>query len=385
MPTKTYSPSPTTLLTLVLLCIISTTGFANSHLNISWLKPSQDTSYFKGETIGLQVFAENSEGPIQEVRFFIGGLQISTQKSAPYKLDLAGLGLGWHDLSAEVVDTAGITKRSEVRIIEIIPNPETISIFWSDSTETLPSLDINQLINFQFLLNTLQIDIEKVELIIDGMVVDKTLQSPFEFAYASPNPGIFKVKARVTTSTGHQAESLSKLLEVVPGPNTAPNAYINYTEPTSPGEPYLFAATGTDLDGSISKLELHINGTMAGRVFNQDSFLFEISALPIGINEAYVIAYDNMGTSGNSDTLYVSIFTTGISSSSKKQKAYPNPVVNKQITLEGFQGEYTLINGLGQPVQKLHVPTNNFTIQLPHPSGTYFLVGEGVNKRILIQ
>ncbi|MFT6717885.1 MAG: hypothetical protein ACJAY8_000270 [Sphingobacteriales bacterium] len=383
---KKNPPTPLyTLLTLLLVALFSTAGFTSSHLNISWLKPTQDTSFYQGETIGLQVFAENSEGPIQEVRFFIGGLQISTQKSAPYSLDLAGLGLGWHDLSAEVVDTSGVVKRSTIRIIEIIPNPESISIFWSDSSEALPSIGLNELIEFDFFLNILQIDIEKVELMVDGMVIDKTLQSPFHFTYSGSSPGTFKVKARVTTASGFQAETLAKLLEIIPDPNTAPTAFINYAEPVAPSAPYIFKGVGKDLDGTISKLELHINGSMVGRVFNQDSFSFEIDALPGGINEAFVIAYDNVGASGNSDTLFVSIFTTGILSSSNKQKAYPNPVVNKQITLEGFQGDYTLINSLGQNVQELHITTSIFTLQLPQPAGTYFLIGEGVNEAILIQ
>ena len=71
--------------------------------------PADAASYTSGDTVLMTATASDSDGSVVEVQFWVDGLQVGTDTTAPWSWSVSGLSLGPHVLDARAVDDSGVT------------------------------------------------------------------------------------------------------------------------------------------------------------------------------------------------------------------------------------------------------------------------------------
>jgi hypothetical protein len=140
--------------------------------------------------------------------------------------------------------------------------------------------------------------IASVEFLVDGEVVAVSTAAPYTATLTSLPLGLRAIAARARDSHGNTGISQSRGLWVLPSPNQAPSVAI--TSPAasssfSQGSLVSVAASASDTDGSISKVEFFVDGVLV-HTDTISPYTASLSGLPVGVHQISAVAYDNFST-----------------------------------------------------------------------------------------
>jgi PKD repeat protein len=184
------------------------------------------TSAVAGSQITLNSTASDSDGNITQVQFFVDGVLVGTDATAPYSfIWTATLGDN-QAITAVATDNSGLTTTSDIVLITVTSNiPPMVAVTFPFSTSDFTAPE-------EVALTAEATDIDgtivSVEFFINGESVGTATSSPFIVNWISV-AGPAEIVALATDSNGAQTTSVSVNLEVL-DPSTEPYAVGSITQ-----------------------------------------------------------------------------------------------------------------------------------------------------------
>ena len=206
---------------------------ANKKPIISITNPASGTSIPKDTTITISAEAEDEDGKLKEVRFYLDGTDIGSASSTPYNYEwnLGDVSTGTHSLQAEAIDAENATAQDT---IQITVGESPIAAFEADTTD----ITVDSTVNFE----------------------DKSTGSPTSWSWdfgdgatsTEENPshtysseGTYKVELTVSNEYGEDTETKTDYITVGSAPtanfsadqtNIQPESSVKFTD-ESTGSP----------------------------------------------------------------------------------------------------------------------------------------------------
>jgi hypothetical protein len=271
----------------------SLTVTGNDMPRIAWQSPTT-TSFDAPATLTFAVDAVSATGSISKVEFYRDSTSLATVTTPPYETVLSSLGTGTYTLSAIATDNHGQTT-SASRMIQVRgPNLLPTASLWSPVSGAVYTAPAT------LVLEATASDpdgwIVQVEFLREGEVVATTNAPPYAVTLSDVAAGGYTYSVRATDNRGGKATSTPVSVTVVP-PNAAPTVVLNspangstFIAPAAIG----LAATATDSDGTIAKVEFFHGSTLIGSA-TAEPYTFNWTHVPAGSYQLTARATDNAG------------------------------------------------------------------------------------------
>jgi hypothetical protein len=153
--------------------------------------------------------------------------------------------------------------------------------------------------------------VSKVEFFNGATKINEVLSAPFSFVWSSAPTGTLALTAVATDDSGAQTTSSAVTITVNPpsDPNLPPSVAI--TQPVGgasfvTGDPITIAATASDSDGIVSKLEFFEGTNKIGEVTTAP-YSFVWTTAPLGTLSLTAVAIDDKGAKSVSDPVSVTV------------------------------------------------------------------------------
>lgn len=354
----------------------------NSFPVVSILSPANSSEFENGVNVEISASAEDSDGQITKVEFFVNGEKIGEDNTSPYSINWTSVA-GVKDLTAVATDNLGSATLSDaVTITVTVPgNMDPLVTLSQPVNNILVTSGDSVLISADASDPDAGDMITKVEFYINGDKIGEATSAPYQVYWKSIGNGEVKVTAVSYDSKGGKATSSERNINL----NLRPATGI-----TNPADaavlpvkvPVVITTDAADADGTVEMVEFFADGVKLGEDL---SFPFSYSWTPgmVGNVVLFVVATDNLGAERTSATLTVQV-TPGVGlenvmAEKTEMLVYPNPfnsVVNVSINHSG-EVRYTVADITGKTLKSgvLHSDNQNIhTIDLSDlNSGIYFI------------
>ncbi len=264
---------------------------ANVAPTVSLVSPPNGSNFVAPATITLSANATDSDGTVARVDFLRGGsTAIGSITTKPYTYVWRNVPAGTYSLTAKATDDKGASTTS-VAITAKVNNPPSVAITSpaSGSSFVAPA-------SVTVKANAADTDgtIAKVEFFRDGALFGTDTTNPYSVAWSNVAPGSYVWTAKATDNLG--ATTISAPVAVTVAVNqppvvalTAPGANLQRYA----GSTLSLAATASDPDGSIARVEFWFGATL---VATDSTSPYSASAtVPAGVTVVTAVAVDNLG------------------------------------------------------------------------------------------
>ena len=281
-------------------------------------EPENNTSYFQGSDINLTATASDLDGTIALVEFYNGVTKIGEDATTPYTLVWSNAPLGTHSLTAKAIDNDGASSVSSSVTVNVTPaascsgspdnghytyqfsddaNNPTLTfiptasstgtptcILYYGTTEPFPGYPVTPNVPYQ-------INAEE----------GTTIRFYYTYSYNALESNSYDSQhTYVIGSCSNDApDNTPPTIEI-----TAPNANSVYNQ----GGSITIAATATDTDGSITKVEFY-DGTSKIGEDTSSPYNITWSSLILGVHTLSAKAIDNDGAITTSNPVPITIQT----------------------------------------------------------------------------
>jgi regulation of enolase protein 1 (concanavalin A-like superfamily) len=182
--------------------------------------------------------------------------------------------------------------------------------------------------------------VTRVDFFRDGTLIGSDTNSPFGTTWSSPPPGDHLLTAVATDNGGGTATSAPVVVSVTGSTNQPPSVSL-----TSPANAATFsapanitlAATASDADGTISRVDFFQGSTLVGSD-TTSPYSATWSSVPAGSYSLTAVATDNAGATRTSAAAGVTV----TSSSS----TLPAPWLHRDVGNPTLAGQASLVNGI---------------------------------------
>ncbi len=260
---------------------------------VSLTAPAAGAKLTAPATINLSASASENGGSISRVDFYANGTLVATQASPPYNAVWSNVAAGAYSLTAKATDNVGATKTSSPIAMTVVNNvPPTIAITAPTSGQ---SLFAGQSITVTATASDSDGTVSKVEFLVDGLASGAVASPPFTQGWTPSSAGLHALQARATDNQG--AVSTSSPVMVTVNPNSTPIAAIiapASNQAFASGQSIAMAASASDPDGTVIKLEFIADGVVVGSV-TAPPFTKSWSGAGVGAHVLTVRATDNVG------------------------------------------------------------------------------------------
>ncbi len=309
---QTYSGSPYTTTDIMYSSV------PNVLPTIDVVQPEDNETVDKNESVTIGAHAQDADGDVDQVEFFVNGTSIGTDLTGNGQTDpmLPTHTINWTavgstvEIYAVAIDNAGESTQSATIMITVDdPNPTIVSV-------TAPTAGTYDLNNIFITADASDADepVSMVEFLVDGSVVgtDNDGTNGWSTTYA-PTEGMVNITARATNSASVTTTSAPVAVEFT---NASPN--VSISAPAMPfdlvvGNDTTFVATASDPDGTVSKVDFLIGGLVVHTDNDgTDGFEYIFTGNNVGERIITARATDNNGaeTTSLADTFNV-IFPIG--------------------------------------------------------------------------
>jgi hypothetical protein len=285
---------------------------------IDVVTPEDNDTVDKNQSVTIGAHAQDADGTVDEVEFFVNGTSVGSDLTGNGQTDplLPTHTINWTavgstvDIYAVATDNSGeSTQSATISITVDDPNPTIVSVV----TPTAGTYDLNDIF---ITADASDADepVSMVEFLVDGSVVgtDNDGTNGWSTVY-SPSEGTVDITARATNSASVTTTSSPVSVEFA---NASPN--VSISSPVMPfdlvvGNDTTFVATASDPDGTVSKVDFLIGGSVVHTDNDgTDGFEYTFTANNVGERVITARATDNNGaeTTSLADTFNV-IFPIG--------------------------------------------------------------------------
>jgi hypothetical protein len=292
-----------------------------------------------GYMVALTATANDVDGTVDSVRFFVDNNYIGTDKTAPYSFNWNAT-VGSHKVKAIAIDNKGLTGTSKDSTILVKDNVAPIV------TVSNPA---NAITGDAVVITATATDsdgtISSVEFFVDDVSVGTDATSPYTISYKT-TVGKHFIKAVATDNFGLKGTSKKDSITVVN--NQAPIVELIVDSIAKVGANVLITANATDTDGSIKKIEFFMDNV----VLASDSIAPYTSTWKAiaGKHTVKIIATDNRGLT-TTKTKDIMVTNSNVSietiAANLQTLVYPNPA-NQELSIiasENASLEITDISG----------------------------------------
>lgn len=279
----------------------------NQRPTVSITIPVDGARYALGSDISLAAIAADPDGTISAVEYRIGagGAIIGRATSAPYTVAWSGMASGTYALVAIAYDDRGdstasatvtVTVNANVAPVVALTAPAEGGTFVAPATIALAASASDS-----------DGSVAKVEFYAGSTVIGTATTAPFTSIWNNATAGSYSVSAKATDNLGATATSLPASVTITA--NAPP--VVSLTAPV-PGSSYFapatitIAATATDPDGAVDKVEFLANGSVVGTAY-APPFSIVWDGVAGGTYAVAARATDNIGTTSSSSPITVEV------------------------------------------------------------------------------
>ncbi len=266
-----------------------------------------------GTNVALAATATVGTGlTVQKVDFLVNGNVVGTSTTSPYTFTWVPGATGTYAVTSRVTDSAGAVVSSNNTLTLTVfstTNPTNLTLALSPTgVQTMPAGTVRI---FTATPNTTT-GIDRVEFYLDSTLIATDTTSPFTTVLVAPGrAGAYELLAKVFDLSGNSVFSQTVPISVTAAVGNAP--VIGVLTPNSgsfvgAGVATTITGTATDVDGSISSIQVFVNGQSIGNATLAGS-LWSISWTPTATGAASIVAVaiDNVGNGGASPAVGVNV------------------------------------------------------------------------------
>ena len=245
----------------------TTTAVATVHVkanvapSVSITAPGNNTTYTAPATINLAATASDTDGTVTKVEFYQGAAKLASVTATPYTYTWSNVAGATYALTAKATDDKGAVTTSATVTVKVNKAP-TVGIT-APANNAIIVLPATVTIN----ANAGDADgtVSKVDFYRDGVLLGTDTASPYSYAWVNPLVGTYVLTAKATDNLGVVTTSAPVAITVKV--NTPPT--VSITSPVDGAQfravaPLTIAATASDTDGTISKVEFYADDVLLG-------------------------------------------------------------------------------------------------------------------------
>ena len=245
-----------------------------------------------GDTVALTATANDTDGIVASVEFFVDGNSVGVVNSAPFTINWKSI-VGTHKVKAIATDNKGLTGTSTEETIQVTENQApTVNI------EVAPTAMTGDTVTLIADAKDVDGTVASVEFFVDGNSVGKINAAPFTLKW-NAIVGTHKVNAIATDNKGLIGTSKDSTIIVKLKENIAPVVTIGVAATATTGDTVALTATANDTDGIVASVEFFVDGNSVG-VVNSAPFTINWKSI-VGTHKVKAIATDNKGLTGTSN------------------------------------------------------------------------------------
>jgi hypothetical protein len=273
---------------------------ANVPPTISIASPANNAAIVTGSTVSIQANATDGNGTVTEVEFFVDGVSIGTDASAPFSINWTATA-GNHTITATATDNDCTESTSSVVNIVVANNQSPVISLTAPTAATAGTA-----VSFTASASDVDGSVAQVEFFVNGISVGVDISAPFSIDYIPSLGNGQVVTAVVTDNLGASTTSNSITMDVLL--NAPPT--ISITSPTNgaaiiTGTILTVAAAAADANGNVVSVEFFVNGVSIGLT---SMMPYEVQWTAIdGVQEFTAVATDNGGASATSATVQITV------------------------------------------------------------------------------
>lgn len=266
-----------------------------------------------GSNVALSATASAANGlTVQKVEFLVNGSVVGTATTAPYTFTWVPVATGTYAVTSRVTDSAGgVVNSANTLTLTVFSttNPTNITVALSPAgIQTLPAGTVRVFTATP----SSTTGVDRVEFYLDSTLIATDTSAPFSTVVVAPGrAGAYELVAKLVDLNGNTVSSPSVTLSVTAAVGTAP--VIGILTPNSgsfvgAGVTTTITGTATDADGSISSVQVFVNGQSIGNATLAGQ-LWSINWSPSGSGVASIVAValDNVGNGGASPAVGVTV------------------------------------------------------------------------------
>jgi len=268
------------------------------------ISPIDTDVFFPNTTITIEATATDSDGTISQVEFFVNGVSVGTDTSAPYTNDFL---LGSPD--AYVLTVVSTDNEGNPSATSATVTVTTVAGGGASPVVniTAPAGGITAGATDTITATATDADgtIAQVEFFVDGVSVgiSADTSSPFSITFTVPAPGSVEITAVGTDNAGNtDADTVTRTSSIGAVPTVSITSPATST--LAPNTLLIIEADAFDSDGLIEQVEFFVNGQSIGAdTTTPYSVLFNLP--PPGTYDLTAVATDNDGNSVTSGTITI--------------------------------------------------------------------------------
>ena len=265
--------------------------------------PAPGTAASSGTPLPIAATALSPDGDIGRVDFFADATLLGSSAFAPYQFIWTSPTAGTQSLIAKAYDRQGkVGVSAAVGVAVTGHSPPTVNLTApvTNSTYTAPA-------NVPLSASAIATDaiISKVEYLANGTLVATSTAAPFTSTWSGAGAGTYALTAKATDSLGVSATSAT--VNIIINTNQPPQVALtspNDAQTFYAGQSVAIAATASDPDGTVSKVEFLVDGAVIASAKSAPSNT-NWNGASVGTHILAARATDNLGA--QSTTVGVSI------------------------------------------------------------------------------
>jgi len=272
----------------------------NNPPTVSVTSPANNAAIITGTNTTLTATAADVDGTVTQVQFFVDGVSVGTDNSAPYTASYTAVA-GSHNITAVATDNKGDNTTSSTVAITVADNQApTATIAGSNGI-------VGDIITLTSTAADVDGTVAQVEFFVDNVSVGVDNTAPYSTTWTS-TLGVHAIKAVAKDNLGLTGTSTTPNITIAA--NNPPTATIASTSPSVTGSliaPTVITinANATDSDGTVTGVEFLINGTVVG-TDNTAPYSYAWTSTP-GNKSLTVRSTDNKGAVTTSDAQTFSV------------------------------------------------------------------------------
>ncbi len=248
-----------------------------------------DPTAMTGDMIAINAKANDSDGTVMSVEFFVDNVSIGKDNSTPFSVNWNAT-LGTHTIKAVATDNKGLTGTSKDSTI-VVKNNEAPIVTVSNPANAITG----DFVKINATAQDTDGSISSVEFFIDNISVGSDATSPYSIQYKTTK-GKHKIKAIATDNLG--LNGTSKEDSILVENNQFPIVTINSPKTAISGDEVTLTASAEDKDGTIAQVEFFVDNASIGIAANAPYSIKWVTTS--GNHKVKAIATDNRGFTGSS-------------------------------------------------------------------------------------
>jgi len=255
----------------------------NEDPTVNITNPKNGQSFEVGNTVTINLAANDSDGSIVKHKIFVNGTLVDTDGNSYSPYQISNIAQGNYNIRARVVDDSGADAESSVNIsVDSASDNDPPSSGGDNAVPTVAitnptdgqSFEAGDAVTINLAANDSDGSIVKHKIFVNGTLVDTdgNLYTPHQISNIAQ--GNYNIRARVVDDSGADTETSVNIFVDSASDNDPPSSGGDNVAPTvvisNPADGENFSAGSTvgidlsanDSDGSIVKHQIFVNGTL---------------------------------------------------------------------------------------------------------------------------